>query len=487
MDIEMNPTADRRPNLVPVILSGGAGSRLWPISREQHPKPFIKMDDGLSLLQKTFIRAARLDNVDHIITVTNRDHFFRTEDEYRESLHKIEVPIKRSYILEPFGKNTAPAIISSALYAADKIGSDANLLILPADHLIPDQDEFSHSVSQALDLSNRNKLVLFGIKPTSPETGYGYIQHSSTEVIRFVEKPSYDKAQQFLASDDHLWNSGMFCFNAETLLKEAEQHCPELLFTTMRAMNHSQRSQGESLTQIQLQPEDFNSVPSDSIDYSIMESTQNAAVVKGLFSWSDVGCWKALGDLTQPDADNNRIDGDAFIQNSHNCTVKGNDRVVGVVGVDNLIIVDTPDALLVANKQRSQDVKHLYAKLKHLDHETHKSHRTVHRPWGSYTVLETGSYFKIKRIEVKPGSSISLQMHHHRSEHWIVVQGTAKVLNNTVEFTIKENQSTYIPATHKHRLENIDKEPLIIIEVQTGAYLGEDDIVRFQDVYGRAS
>jgi mannose-1-phosphate guanylyltransferase len=471
--------------IIPVILCGGAGSRLWPVSREQHPKPFIKLDDSMSLLQKTLERAISIDGVNQIITVTNRELFFRTEDEYKDLLDKHTNTIVSSYILEPFGRNTAPAIISAALHAKDIYGKDSILLVLPADHLISDLAAFAEAIEQARQLSQQRKLVLFGINPTSPETGYGYIEHTGNQVDRFVEKPCLEKATAYLEAGNFLWNSGMFCFTAEALLREAETHSPELYRATANCMLNSKHASGQGFYQVQLSADDFEQVPNDSIDYSVMEKTHSAAVIKCDFSWSDVGCWKTLGDLSTPDADNNRIEGNALVQNSRNCTIKSDDRVVGVVGVENLIIVDTADALLVANKQRSQDVKHIYTKLKDLDHESHKCHRTVHRPWGAYTVLETGRFFKIKRIEVKPGRSISLQLHHHRSEHWVVVQGTAKVLNNTVEFVISENQSTYIPATHKHRLENIGSEPLVIIEVQTGHYLGEDDIVRFKDIYGR--
>jgi mannose-1-phosphate guanylyltransferase len=445
------------------------------------------MNDGLSLLQKTLLRSVELDGVDHVITVTNRDLFFRTEDEYKEVLDAHGKIVHYSYILEPFGRNTAPAIVTAAIHASETYDGDCTLLILPADHIISDQASFSKSVSEAIRISANDRLVLFGIESTTPETGYGYIEYNSQDVVRFVEKPNLDQAKHYLRSGRYLWNSGIFCFNADTLLKEAKQHSPDILESTRSCLERSHRSSGVGFFQIRLLPDDFQSVPNNSIDYSVLEHTKNAAVVKCDFSWSDVGCWKTLGDLTAPDSNNNRIEGNALIQDSSNCTIKGEDRVVGVVGVENLIIVDTADALLVTDKHRSQDVRHIYTKLKDIDHETHKTHRKVFRPWGSYTILETGKYFKIKRIEVKPGSSISLQMHHHRSEHWVVVQGTAKVLNNTVEFVIKENQSTYIPPTHKHRLENIDFEPLIIIEVQTGSYLGEDDIVRYQDVYGRAS
>ena len=475
--------------IIPTILCGGAGSRLWPVSREYHPKPFIRLSDGESLLQKAFLRGASLPNVSDVMTVTNRELFFKTEDEYREVDHLLESPIKSSFILEPFGRNTAPAIASASLIAAEAHGDDAILLVLAADHLISDQQSFADAVAKACELAQGGKLVTFGIQPTAPETGYGYIEFNGDEVIRFVEKPAHDKAQDYLNSGNFLWNSGMFCFRAGTMLQEMAEHSPEILDATRFCLQQSRKASGDGFSQMEINPEHFESVPDDSIDYAVMEKTNNAAVVACDIGWSDIGCWKALGDLTVADSNKNRITGDSdiLIQDSSNCTIESRERVVGVVGVENLVIIDTPDALLVADKNRAQEVKGIYSQLKALGHETHKLHRTVHRPWGTYTVLEEGSNFKIKRIEVNVGAQISLQMHHHRSEHWVVVSGTAKVLNSVHELTLKVNESTYIPAEHKHCLENAGSEKLVMIEVQTGDYLGEDDIVRFQDVYGRAS
>jgi mannose-1-phosphate guanylyltransferase / mannose-6-phosphate isomerase len=475
------------PRLIPTIICGGSGSRLWPVSREQLPKPFIRLDDGESLLQKAFLRGISLPNVSDVMTVTNRELFFKIEDEYREVDHLTNSPIGTSFILEPFGRNTAPAVAAASLQAAESHGEDAILLVLAADHLIADQQSFADAVAKACELAVKGRIVTFGIQPTAPETGYGYIESNGHDVIRFVEKPTLDKAQDYLASGDFLWNSGMFCFSAGTMLKEMALHCPEILETTKNCLQQARKASGKEFVQIEINPEHFKDVPDDSIDYAVMEKTRNVAVVACDIGWSDIGCWRALGDLTAPDSDNNRIQGDVIAQDTRNCTIKSEGRMVGAVGVENLIIIDTHDALLVADKSRAQDVKKIYAQLKEQGHETHKLHRTAHRPWGTYTVLEEGPHFKIKRIEVKPGASLSLQMHHHRSEHWIVVSGTAKVLNDEQELTLKVNESTFIPAEHKHRLENISSELLIMIEVQTGNYLGEDDIVRFQDVYGRAS
>lgn len=470
--------------LIPTILCGGAGSRLWPVSRELHPKPFIRLADGQSLLQKAWLRGVGLPEVVETITVTNRELFFKTEDEYREvaDQHK---ELVNSYILEPFGRNTAPAIAAAALQVAASHGEDALLLVLAADHLIADQAAFAQAVAQAMQLATQGKLVTFGIQPEAPETGYGYIEADGNTVLRFVEKPSLEKAQAYLASGRYLWNSGMFCFSAGTMLREMQQHCPNILAATRACLEQSRSAQSKNYNQIELDQTTFGLVPDDSIDYAVMEKSKNVAVVPCSIGWSDIGSWNALGDLTAPDAQGNRIEGEVILHDVNNCYIQSNQRIVGGVGIDNLIIIDTPDALLVADRSCAQDVKHLYTQLKAQGHEVHKLHTTVHRPWGTYTVLENGLRFKIKRIEVRPSASLSLQMHHHRSEHWIVVSGMAKVVNGDQELFINTNESTYIPAGHKHRLENPGVVDLVMIEVQSGEYLGEDDIVRFEDVYGR--
>lgn len=473
--------------LIPVILCGGAGSRLWPVSRQDLPKPFIRLNDGESLLQKAYLRGASLPDVAEIMTVANRDLFFKTEDEYREVGHLLDAPVKSSFILEPFGRNTAPAIALASLMAAETQGPDAVLLILAADHLISNQPSFTDAVGKAVELAQKGRLVTFGIKPTAPETGYGYIEADGYNVKRFVEKPSLDTAQSYLDSGDFLWNSGMFCFSAGVMLAEMAEHCPEILQKAQNCLAQARTASGEKFSQVEIASEHFEEVPDDSIDYAVMEKTNNAAVVACDIGWSDIGCWRALGELVTADGNNNHIQGDVVMHDSKNCIIKSEDRLVGAVGLDGFIIIDTPDALLVADKNRAQEVKKIYAELKDKGHDAHKTHATTHRPWGTYTVLEEGSHFKIKRIEVKPGASISLQMHHHRSEHWIVVKGVAEVINDVKEMTLNVNESTFIPAGHKHRLENIGTEQLVMIEVQTGSYLGEDDIVRFQDIYGRVS
>ncbi len=485
--------------LIPTILCGGAGSRLWPVSRELHPKPFIRLADGQSLLQKVWLRGAQLGDVGEIFTVTNRDLFFKTQDEYQQVSQISHSSIINNFVLEPFGRNTAPAIAAAALKIVEIYGEDALLLVLAADHLITDQAAFLQAVDQATRLAEQGKLVTFGIKPESPETAYGYIEANTAApilsadgsvmgypVLRFVEKPDLERAKEYIATGNYQWNSGMFCFAAGVLLREMELHCPAILEATRVCMDRSITAEGKTYSQVQLDSESFGKVPDNSIDFAVMEKSNCVAVVPCSIGWSDIGSWDALGDLTAPDNHGNRIEGEAVFHDVSNCFVRSSERLICAVGVSNLIVIDTPDALLVAERSRAQDVKHLYARLKASGHEAHKLHREVHRPWGTYTVLECGANFKIKRIEVKPGASLSLQMHYHRSEHWIVVSGTAKVVNgHQEEFFVNTNESTYIPATCKHRMENPGVLPLVMIEVQSGAYLGEDDIVRFDDVYGR--
>jgi len=472
--------------LISTILCGGAGSRLWPVSRELHPKPFIRLADGQSLLQKAWLRGAVLPGVAETLTITNRELFFKTEDEYREVANiPCNQELVNRFILEPLGRNTAPAIAAAALQVAATHGEQACLLVLAADHLIADQAAFADAVGQAMELAALGKLVTFGIRPDMPETGYGYIEADGYEVKRFVEKPDLERAQEYVASGRYLWNSGMFCFQAGVMLREMQQHCPIILEATRVCIAQSRSAEGKGFSQLELDAALFKQVQDESIDYAVMEKSRNVAVVSCDIGWSDIGSWTALGDLSEPDAHGNRIEGEVILHDVSNCYIQSNQRIVGAVGVENLVIIDTPDAVLIADRSRAQDVKHIYARLKADGHDAYRLHCTVHRPWGTYTVLEDGSHFKIKRIEVKPGASLSLQMHHHRSEHWIVVSGMARVVNGQQELFVNTNESTYIPAGHKHRLENPGLLDLVMIEVQSGEYLGEDDIVRFEDVYGR--
>lgn len=485
--------------LIPTILCGGAGSRLWPLSREIYPKPFIRLADGQSLLQKAWLRGAALPGVVEMMTVTNRELFFKTQDDYAEiAVRGREAMLPNGFLLEPLGRNTAPAIAAAALAIAGTRGRDALLLVLAADHLISDREAFAQAVASAVAIAGQGFLATFGIEPEGPETGYGYIEADrgapivadgktlGYRVRRFVEKPDLEKAREYVASGNYQWNSGMFCFSAGVLLDEMERHCPAILSATRACVERSKRVAGRGVWQIQLDADRFSAVPDDSIDFALMEKSSRGAVVPCRIGWSDIGSWDALGDLAAPDESGNRIEGgEVVLHGVSNCYIRGSDRLIGAVGIEDIIVVDTPDALLVAERERAQDVKHLYARLKAQGHEAHRLHRTVNRPWGTYTVLETGDGFKIKRIEVKPGASLSLQMHYHRSEHWIVVRGMARVINGEREMLVNTNESTYIPAGHRHRLENPGLLPLVMIEVQSGAYLGEDDIVRFDDLYGR--
>ncbi len=468
--------------LIPAILCGGAGSRLWPVSREQHPKPFIRLADGQSLLQKAFLRGAALPNVTEIMTVTNRELFFKTRDDF-DAVNLTGIPA--SYILEPFGRNTTAAIAAAVRSAQKTYGDDAFMLVLAADHLIDNQHAFADAVDTALGLAAQGHLVTFGITPDRPETGYGYIESQGNAVLRFVEKPSLEKAQAYLASGHFLWNSGMFCFRINTMLTAMAEFCPDILAAVDACIAKSGTVQSGGVTGFELDAASFANVPEKSIDYAVMEKASSIAVVPCDIGWSDIGSWTAMAGLISPDAQGNAIEGQALLEDVENCYIRSDQRIIGAIGINNLVIVDTPDALLVADKSRAQDVKNLYAELKRRGNDVYKFHRTVHRPWGTYTVLDEGTGFKIKHIEVKPGQSLSLQMHHHRSEHWVVVSGMAKVVNGDKEMFVRVNESTFIPAGNKHRLENPGTLNLVMIEVQSGQYLGEDDIVRFDDVYGR--
>jgi mannose-1-phosphate guanylyltransferase len=468
--------------LIPTILCGGAGSRLWPVSREMHPKPFMRVDGGMSLLQATYRRAVELPGVAEVLTVTNRELYFQIQDEYR----KLEDEGRaRAYILETAGRNTAPAIAAAALHVARIHGDDAMLLVLPADHVVSDQQAFAAAVTQAVRLAQSGRIVTFGIRPTAAETAYGYIEFDGDRVLGFVEKPPLEQARAYAASGRHLWNAGMFCFTAGAMQREMRKHCPAILAGVAECLQRSRTSDDGGEKSLVLDSERFGQLPSISVDYAVMEKSAEIAVVPCGFGWSDVGSWDALGALVKPDAHGNRVEGEALLHDVSNCYIRSEGRLVGAVGVDNLVVIDTPDALLVAARSRAQDVKNIYAQLKASGHESHKLHRTVHRPWGTYTTLEEGPGFKIKRVEVRPGRSMSLQLHNHRSEHWVVVTGTARIVNGEKNLDIRPNESTFIPVGTRHRMANPGTQDLVVIEVQTGGYLGEDDIVRFEDVYGR--
>lgn len=466
---------------IPVILSGGAGTRLWPVSREAHPKPFMRIGGGKSLLAQTCERAHAVAPQCAPLIVTNREYHLRSQDELAGQ------PLKPRYLLEPVGRNTAPAIAAAALWAVQQ-HEDATLLVMPADHLITDTTAFQEAVQHARMLADDGFLVLFGIRPTTPETGYGYIEMGdpvsghACAVRRFVEKPDRATAVDYLGQGNYVWNSGIFCFKASVMLNALADYHPALLDAASAVWKEA----GTSGDKIDLGA-GFAQLDSISIDYAVMEKARNIAVVPGEFGWSDIGAWSAIADMT-PAADahgNTSNNCQPIVIDSRNTYVDSKDRLVALVGLDNVLVVDTPDALLVADRAKSQEVRQIVNQLKEAGHDAHKIHRTGVRPWGTYTVLGEGPGFKIKRVVVKPKQSLSLQMHHHRSEHWVVVSGTANITVGESTVLMSPNQSTYIPIGAKHRLENPGIVDLVLIEVQCGSYLGEDDIVRFSDCYGR--
>jgi mannose-1-phosphate guanylyltransferase/mannose-6-phosphate isomerase len=473
------------PPLIPVILSGGAGTRLWPVSRRAHPKPFMELVDGETLAEKTMYRARRVAGQSPVITVTSRDYFFYTRDLYANMKNSTA---EEQFLLEPMGRNTAPAIALAAMSVRDNVGENASLLVMPADHLIADLVNFEASVREAVVLSNEGFLVTFGINPTHAETGFGYIRQGDAltenggyRVAEFVEKPNETTAIKYLKSGKYHWNSGMFCFQAKTFLASLERYASDVFAAANRVWEATDQSQSP----IELPADLFSKCPSISIDYAVMERAENTAVVASDFGWSDIGSWKAISDLYETDEADNRITGKAIMVGSTGCFVQSETRVVAAVGVKDLVIVDTRDAVLVADKSQAQDVKEVVSQLAKLKHEAVEFHQTVHRPWGSFTILEDAPDCKVKRLVVKPGQVLSLQLHHRRSEHWTVVRGTAKVRVGDDEFLLEANQSTFIPTETLHRLENPGDSDIHLIEVQTGDYFGEDDIERFEDIYGR--
>ena len=469
--------------LIPLILSGGSGTRLWPISRKNLPKQFITLVGDSTLFQQTVARTQHLPDVAAPIVVASEDHRFLAAEQLLES--GVE---GATIVLEPLARNTAPAIALGALQAIAR-DPDALLLVLPADHLIGDTSSFVDAVQRALPAAREGWLVTFGIRPDRPETGFGYIRRGASinaagyRVEQFVEKPNQAKAESYLADGGYDWNSGMFLFKASQYLHELGEHAPEML-AAVRAAHDSATS---DLDFVRVDQATFAKVPDNSIDYAVMEKTQHAAVIPVDCAWSDIGSWSALWLAGAKDEHGNLREGDTLTVNTRNSLLRSHDRhLVATVGVDDLIVVSTPDATLVAHRDAAQDVKRIVDQLKGAGRSEHSLHRVVRRPWGSYDSLEAADRFQVKRIVVKPGASLSLQKHHHRAEHWIVVSGTAEVTCDDKVFLLGENQSTYIPLGSVHRLRNPGKVALELIEVQSGSYLGEDDIVRFDDVYGRA-
>lgn len=472
--------------IVAVLLSGGAGARLWPLSREALPKPFIKLPDGDSLLQKTVGRVLALGSVRQALTVTNRDYYFLARDEYAAT--DGSGCLEHDFLLEPRGRNTAPAIAAAARHVAHRHGDDAVMLVLPADHIVADPVAFAVAVGRAAALVGEGWLVTFGITPTRAETGYGYLEvgvalagEACYRVDRFVEKPDEARAKAMVAGGRHLWNSGMFCFTAKTILAELASHAPEVLVAADRALEAG-AARGMPLL---LDDGLFAAAPDISIDRAVMERSDRVAVVAASMGWEDVGSWMSYAQLTPADGDGNRANGEAMVIDSQDCYFQSSSKVVAAIGVRDLIVVDTPDALLISHKDSVQRVKEVVSELKAMSHAAVRHHQTVPRPWGTYTVLEEGAGFKIKRLVVRPGASISLQRHRHRSEHWVVVSGQAVVRNEGAETVVERNESTFISAGAWHRLTNSGTEDCVLIEVQVGSYVGEDDIERNEDMYGR--
>lgn len=466
--------------ILPIVMAGGSGSRLWPMSRELNPKQFLSLASEQSMLQVTVKRLDGLTDLKPQI-ICNEAHRFVAAEQMRQiGLEDCDI------LLEPVARNTAAAITLAALKASSS-GQDPVLLVLAADHLIGDAEVFRQCVRNALPLAESGNLVTFGIQPSSPETGYGYIEKGDNQgagftIARFVEKPDIETAQSYLASGRFLWNSGMFMFKASRLLEEVRIFIPEVLACCSQALEQS--SHDFHFTRVGA--EAFARCPSDSIDYAVMEKTADAVVVPMDAGWNDIGSWSALWDVGQKDDDQNVLIGDVLVEQVNGSYIKSTSRLVAAVGVEDLVVVETNDALLIAHKDKVQGVKQIVERLKVQQRQEYHCNREVYRPWGSYDAIDQGYRYQVKRITVKPGAKLSVQMHHHRAEHWIVVSGTAKVTNGKETYLVTENQSTYIPIGQVHALENPGKVSLELIEVQSGSYLGEDDIVRFEDIYGRA-
>ncbi len=470
--------------LLPVLLAGGAGSRLWPLSREQYPKQFLPLIDSRSLLQNTALRARGLPDTVAPLVICGDQHRFVVAEQLRGAGIS-----GAGILLEPEGRNTAPAAACAAHWAAEKYGAETILFLMAADQVIPDQAAFAEGVRIAAAAAQGGYIVSFGIKPTHPETGFGYIKTGSpidevpgaSRIAEFVEKPQLAKAEQFLKEGGYYWNGGMFLFRADVFLAEFARLAPKMNADCIAALDKGKRD----IDFVRLDAEAFKRISGESIDYAVMEKTDKAALVPLDAGWDDVGSWSFLARQMERDTRGNVARGDVMIEDSDNSLVQATSRLVAVVGVKDLVVVETGDAVLVATRDRVQDVKKIVQRLSAQGRVEASAHPRVYRPWGWYETIAMADRFQVKRIMVKPNEKLSLQMHHHRAEHWVVVKGTARVTNGDKEFLLAEDQSTYIPLGHRHRLENPGMVPLELIEVQSGSYLGEDDIVRFEDVYGR--
>jgi mannose-1-phosphate guanylyltransferase/mannose-6-phosphate isomerase len=467
--------------IVPVILSGGSGTRLWPLSRKQYPKQYLPLAGDNTMLQETILRLNGLENLTDPIIVCNADHRFLVAEQCQQ------IDIKNpTILLEPIGRNTAPAIAAAALQSI-KDTNDAVLLVLSADHVIQDVEAFHQAINIASNQARSGKLATFGIVPTDANTGYGYIKSSKDnadgayKVEEFVEKPDLQTAQSYLEQGNYLWNSGMFMFKIDTFISELTTHSPDIVKSVNNAINNAE----QDLDFIRLDKQAFESSPSDSIDYALMEKSDNVVVVPLDAQWNDIGDWSSLYDIGTKDNNGNVIQGDVFTEETTNTYINANHHMVATIGVQDLVIIDTPNATLISAKDKAQEVKKIVEQLQHQDREERYYHRKVYRPWGWYESIEVDVHFQVKRLHVNPGAKLSLQMHYKRAEHWVVVSGEATAINGEDVLTLTEGESTYIPVRTTHGLENKTNERLEIIEVQSGTYLGEDDIVRFEDIYGR--
>ncbi|WP_423370295.1 mannose-1-phosphate guanylyltransferase/mannose-6-phosphate isomerase [Burkholderia sp. LMG 32019] len=470
----------------PIILCGGNGSRLWPMSRSNYPKQFLKLAGEQTLIQQTVLRASKISGIASPVIVANHAHRFMVAEQLQHTGIK-----PRAIVLEPLGRNTAPAITVAA-HLALRDDPDALLLVLPSDHVVQNLPAFITAVDTAVAVAKQGHLVTFGIPPTEPHTGYGYIRRGEAietgigahAVDAFVEKPNRERAAEFVQDDRYYWNSGMFLLNAAAYLDDIAQHSPDISRQAAMALEHAQ----QDYDFLRLDNEAFAACPDVSIDYAVMEKTERAAVVAAAqLGWSDIGSWSALADISARDDHGNIVSGDVYTDTVANSYIRAEHRMVAAIGVQDVVIVETADAVLVSHRDHVQDVKKVVERLNVSGRLESVTHRRVPRPWGSYESIDAGDRFQVKRIIVAPGAQLSLQMHHHRAEHWIVVKGTALVTNGDAEIILTENQSTYIPLGTPHRLKNPGKIPLELIEVQSGSYLGEDDIVRFEDTYGRAA
>jgi mannose-1-phosphate guanylyltransferase/mannose-6-phosphate isomerase len=463
--------------LYPIILSGGSGTRLWPVSREQYPKQLLPLVSDKTLLQETAARLEGLENVADPLIVCNEEHRFLVADQIRRIGKK-----PMCIILEPSGRNTAPALTLAALALKDQ-DSNALLLVMPSDHHIRDKDAFQAAVERAAPLALGGRLVTFGIRPVTAATGYGYIRcgDGPHEVAAFVEKPDLDTARDYVKSGKYLWNSGMFMMRPSVWLEELGRHRPEIVAACEKAFQQGRKDDDF----LRVDREAFMNCVSDSIDYAVMEKTDLAAVEPLSAGWSDVGSWSSFWDVSPQDEDGNVISGDVFAHDSRNCVLMSQNRLLAAVGLDSIILVETPDAVLAVPRDQAQSVKKVVDWLESQGRDQHKAHRRVYRPWGHYETLDAGVRFQVKRLTINPGAVLSLQLHHRRAEHWVVVKGTARVTRGDEVSTLTENQSTYVPVGMKHRIENPGSTALEVIEVQSGDYLGEDDITRFEDRYNR--